>query len=62
MHNTLKFLGKPLSKAVGHKGEGLDRQSSGVAWLHYPITSGLFLFFSIIVTLENLLLKEKKFK
>jgi len=61
MHNTLKFLGKPLSKAVGHQGEGLDRQSSGVAWLHYPITSGLFLFFSIIVTLENLLLKEKKF-
>lgn len=56
MYQSLKFLVRPLVKV-----EYVDRQVSTVAWLHYRLTFGMLLLFSVIVTVQHLLLQEKKF-
>jgi len=62
MYSALSFLGKPILKGVSPITENRDlRQSSSFGWLQYRITSALFIVFSVILTGEQLLLKEKKF-
>jgi len=56
MHTSLRFLARPLAKV-----DNADKQASGVAWLHYRVTCGMLLLFSVIVTVQHLLLSEKKF-